>query len=156
MHSRIFQFSSEPLTEDDYITEFDLDEWFVGKIADCAVESSSREYDLEWLASFIEPHGAVVDQEKGVVYFPKGFKASYFKKKFKEFKKSADELTLEVFAGIESDGDFKMYLLKSLIEDKFGFYIYIEYLHLQTLDNFIRKLEEDTTYYIGGVIDYHA
>mgnify|MGYP000894998915 FL=1 len=153
MHSRIFQFSSEPLTEDDYITEFDLDEWFVGTIADYAVESNSREYDLEWLASFIEPHGAVVDQEKGAVYFPKGFKTAYFKKRFKEFKKLADELTLEVFAGIESDGDFKIYL-ELLIEDKFGFYIYTEYL--QTLDDFIRKLEEGSTYYIGTIIDYHA
>lgn len=50
MHSRVFQLSTELILEEDFINEYDLEHCFIGKIADYAVTSESRERDIEWLA----------------------------------------------------------------------------------------------------------
>lgn len=154
MHSRVFQLSKEALTEDDYINEFDLHDCFIGPIADYVVDTSDRIDDLEWLESFIGKYGAVIDHEKETVYFPFGFKKAFFKDRFEEFKKSVKKVTLEQFAGVEFGGALAMYQIETLIENKYGFYIYLEYP--KTLDSFVRELDEDTTYYIGAILDYHA
>lgn len=154
MHSRVFQLSEDFLTKDDYISEVTLHDCFVGQIADYAIETNDRKNDLEWLKSVIGKYGAVVDVEKETVYFPEGFKEAYFKEKYEEFKKLVEELTLEEFAGTDVRGGFKRYQIESLMENKFGFYVYIDYP--QTLDDFVRYLSEGATYYVGSIFDYHA
>lgn len=154
MHSRVFQLAREPISKEDYITSFSLDGCFIGQIADYANESKNREEDLEWLASAIEPHGAILDYKKETIYFPEGFKVSYFKKRFEAFREVVERITLETFAGVSTMSGLDMHRLKSLIEDEFSFYIYVDYP--QTLDDFVRDLEEDTSYYVGAIMDYHA
>ena len=45
------------------------------------------------------------------------------------------------------------YELRKMIETSFLLYLLF---YPQPIDGFIRDLEEDTKYYIGGVIDYKA
>jgi hypothetical protein len=154
MHSRLFQLSEEVIAKDNYIEEQDLYDSFVGPIADYVEESENRIDDLGWLASELTPHGATIDIEQGTVYLPKGFKISYFKKRYEEFKKLAGRISLEAFAGVDGapDAHWK-HPLEMLIENKFGFYVYTDYL--QTLSDFVRYAKEDTTYYVGAIFDYH-
>lgn len=154
MHSRLFQLSLEPIEESDFIEEYDLEDCFIGQIADYAVESDDKIGDIKWLDSVLKPHGAIIDHEKKTIFFPEGFKISYFKKKYESFKEAVDSLTIEKFAGVSERSGMDMYIIKSLLEDKFGFYIYVDYP--QTLDDFVRYLEENKMYYIGNIMDYHA
>ena len=153
MHSRLFQLSLEPIEEDDLIDDFDLQYNFIGQIADYARDSVDKEDDLEWLESVIGKHGAVIDHKKKTICFEEGFKLSYFKKKFDSFKERVSDLTLETFAGISKGSSMDLYVVEKLLEDKFDFYIYIDYP--QCLDDFVRDLEEGKTYYFGNIIDYH-
>jgi|LSQX01.2.fsa_nt_gb hypothetical protein len=152
MHSRIFQFSEKPISKDDFITEetFFYDEAFIGTIAEYVSEDVERGEDIEWLLAELVPHGAVFNKEEESIVFPKGFKESYFSRRLADLKKKINEVSLEEFARCSVTA----YELRKMIEDKFSFYIY--YYYPQPIDGFIRDLEEDTKYYIGGVIDYKA
>ena len=156
MHSRIFQLSKEKK-----FGEIELGS-FIGDIADYILPVSERDSDINWLKEYLEKFNITVDTEEEKITFNKGSKIKYFKERFSKFKKAAEEVTLEDFAGISSLSFSKLYDVKEAIEDKYGFYIYKdgeidgEGGHLQTLDHFIRHVEEGSTYYIGTIIDYHA
>lgn len=154
MNSRIFQLSEEPINIENYITEEDLYESFIGLIAD-SVCTSDREDDIEWLDSELKTYGVIVDHEIKSIYFPKGFKISYFKKSFKELKQRVKDLTLKDFIGESVEiNDMNLYRIKRLIDNKYGFYIFKDCP--QSLDYFIRDNSVDNmTYYIGNTLDYH-
>ena len=54
-----------------------------------------------------------------------------------------------------STDSMKIYQLKQNVDGGSGFYIYSADFGWETLDSFIRCMEEDEAYYIGGIIDYH-
>lgn len=148
MHSRIFQLSSQPINEDDYITEDLFYDGFVGSIADYVSSDTDRESDIEWFISFLEKYG--VKREGNAAYFPKGFKEIYFEKRLKELKEKVSNMTLHDFCD-----SFEAYSLCALIEDRYGFYIYTDSHGLMTLDDFVRNLENEDKFYFGATIDYH-
>jgi len=151
MHSRIIQLSEEPLHKDDFITESDFYESFVGSVDDYVadIDDSEREEDIKWLMSCLEPYGVKLDKEEESIVFPKGFKQRYFEERFKKFKETVNGMTLNDFCD-----SIKAWQLSQIIEKKFDFYIYVSYP--QPLDDFIRDLEEEKKYFIGGIVDYHA
>ncbi len=150
MHSRIIQLSEEPLHKYDYITESDFyEDPFVGSVADYVADTDEREKDIKWLMSCLEPYGARLNKEENSIFFPKGFKQNYFKERLENFKKAVGETTLDDFCN-----SVKAWQLAQIIEETFDFYIYVTYP--KPLDEFIRDLEEEQKYYIGGIVDYHA
>lgn len=157
MHSRIFQVSIEPIEEENLIEDYRYEDGFVGSHADYVVKETSEtdiESDLEWLQEATK--GLEVDKEKKTLKILS--KEDYFKNKHEKFKELADELSyisLEDF--ISNEATFSVEDLKSAFEEKRGFYIddNDEYIGIANLDNWIRNAEENKTYYIGNIFDYH-
>lgn len=153
MHSRIFQMDIEPINKKDYIDEFTFyEDTFIGTIADYVDEDTNRDEDIQWLVDCYEKYGMEYNKEEDYVIFKKDFKKNYFRERFKLFKEIIDELTFEDFA---YDTRANLYKIKSLIEDRFSFYVYFDD-YWMTFDRFVRQLEEGKKYYFGATIDYHA
>jgi len=133
MHSRIIQLSYQPITENEYITEELFYDWFVGTIADYVSPTVDREADIDWFTRYLSYFGA--ERKGNAIYFPDNFKENYFKKRLEKLKDRV------------SNG------LVQLINDKYGFYVYLDYL--MPLDDFVRKLKGNETFYFGNIIDYH-
>lgn len=150
MHSRIFQLSTRPISESNYITESLFYNGFVGNIADYVSNDVDRDKDIEWFISTIEIYGAEYNKADESILFTRGFKEKYFEHRFNRLKKIISTMTLEDF----TRSGVWVYEIEKLVDDKFGFYIYEG--HLQTLDEFVRCLETEVAFYIGGIIDYHS
>ena len=153
MHSRIFQVSSEPITEENYISEYRYDEYLVGQDGiDYVVESDSKQDDLNWLKN----------TSKGIEVTENTIKVTskkeYFEKSFEEFQEYVEKLSnynMEDFINPQNWLDF--YRLKDAYDSENGFKIddNDEYFGITSLDNFVRNVEEGETYYIGKTFDYH-
>ncbi len=150
MHSRIFQFSDQPIHPNDYIREENFYDNFVEEIADYISSDTNRDADIEWLISSLKRYGIIYNEEEESIIFPEDFKIKYFKSRYDKFKELTQKIDLIDF----SKDEFVLRELQQLIEDKYGFYIYT-YYYYETLDNFIRNLNDVKKYYIGGTIDYH-
>ncbi len=157
MHSRIYQVSSSPVKEEDKIREYRYEDDFVGRVADYVSEVTSEtdiESDLEWLSSANK--GIKVDVENRTITVTS--KKEYFESKHEKFQELAEKMsriTLEEFTTEKSYFDF--YELKSMYDDKYGFYIddNYEYTGLTSIDSWVRNAEENKEYHIGSVFDYH-
>lgn len=152
-HSRIFQVSSEPISKEEYIGSYsyDYDHWFIVDIADYVSDECDRSEDIEKLKHHIRggQFGADDDGE----YFIVISKEQYFEGKFEYFKNALDRLkecTLKDFV----EGCPNIYLLQSLYNDKFHYYIEYDG-DMMTIDTFIRCCTLNKKYYIGGTVDYH-
>ena len=157
MHSRIFQVSENPITEN-FKHEYDYEEGFVGRIADYVSEVTykSEDYinDLKWLQNVAK--GVKVNIKEGTITVTS--KKEYFDEKhdnFKELLQKLQDITLEEF--IEDKSFLDMYELKKNYDNEYGFYIddNNEYCGLTTIDNWMRSAEEGKTYYVGSIMDYH-
>lgn len=155
MHAKIYQLAEEPLNEEDFATEEDFYESFVGTIADyVTAKDIDRKEEIQYFVKELEKYGVIYDPQEQSIIFKPGFKKQYFKEKFEKFKKITQELTFKEFAGIVSN--LNMWEIKTLIEDKFGDYVYIGYIYYP-IDEFFRKdMKEGKKYYFGTVLDYHA
>ena len=154
MHSRIFQVSANPISKEDYISEFKYDENRVNGIADYVVTVSEPLEDLKWLQSVNK--GLEVNFEEKTVTITS--KKEYFERSYEEFQEKLEELqqaTIDDF--ITTKNHFQMYELQKSYDNKYGFYIddNDEYMGLDTLDAWVREAEENKKYYIGRVFDYH-
>lgn len=151
MHSRVIQLSLEPISNENYI-EADYENGFLSTIADYTSEDTDRNEDIKWIDDYIKDYGAELNNDNKSFYFPRGFKNKYFEKRFECLKEMIDKMSLNTF----SCSDSVVYNIDNLSCNKYGFYISIdndnEYI---PLDSFVRNLNEDTTYYIGGTLDYH-
>ena len=158
MHSRIFQLSTKgKISKDDYINEEELnnpessDSWFINSIADYVTESKDRKDDLKWLLDTIESYGIEFNEQEEYIIFKKGFIENYFKERYNMFKEEVENLTLKNFIDF-----FQVCKLKSLIMEECTFYISCSSIGFVSIDTFVRALEEDVKYYIGGTLDYHC
>lgn len=160
MHSRIFQISKNPIHRDDYITEnyYDYDHWFLKEVADYVAtqEGEERKISLEWLG---KRNGIDVNINSSTIVVTS--KDEYFKDKYKEFKSlliKLQNLTLDDFKADNHDVESNILWLNWSYADKFGFYVEDcgEWAGLFSLDEWVRHAKENTTYYIGGVCDYHS
>lgn len=145
MHSRIIQLSHQPITEDEYITEELFYDWFVGTIADHVSPTVDREEDIDWFTRYLSYFGA--ERKGDAIYFPDNFKENYFKKRLEKLKDRVSKITPEDFYDLAVT-----FGLVHLINDKYGFYVYLDYL--MPLDDFVRKLKGSETFYFGNIIDY--
>lgn len=160
MHSRIFQISEKPIYREDYIDEEKYYENFVGEIADYVDDMTDRESDIDWLKMHLENTGsAKFDGDKFTIVN----KAEYFKPKLKEFLSAMKQIVADLNddQAVFYDGGYKfdlsVYNMQSAYEDKFAFYVDDngEYAGLETLDSFMRRVNNGDTFYIGATIDYH-
>jgi len=152
MHSTIFQLEEKPLRfEEDFASEEDFYEGFVGIIADYVSEDVDREEEINYFVTYLGKYGIIYNSEEQSIVFPEGFKAEYFSERFFKLKKIIEDLTIEEF----STDSTKVWLLKNLIEEKYGIYIYHKGAW-KTFDEFVRyNLKEGQKYHIGTVLDYH-
>lgn len=152
MHGLIFQLNDEIIDKDDFLTEEELYDDFVGIIADYVDGDIDRDAAIGELILSLTPYGIIYDPTEQSIVFKKGFKKAFFKERYTNLKKYISKLTLEEFSG--STDTFPLYCIKKTIEDKFGTYIYFGYSCI-TLDEFVREMEEGKKYYFGSAIDYH-
>lgn len=154
MHSRIFQISDKPISENDYINETDYyDTGFIGEIADYVSDDTDREDDIEWLKTYFKDVAdfdgdsfTIINQRK------------YFEKRFNNFLEVIKEISLLTFEDFCTDGNYfnsKMWQLNVAYRDKFGFYMDDEYAGTEPLDDFMRRAKNGDVFYIGGTVDYH-
>lgn len=152
-YDNIYQFSTTPITEDDYIKEYQFyeDDTFVGEVAthvdgdvnlaDCldTLKKKLKDFPVKW----------VTDTQ---LVFLDGFKATYFASAYKQFKRHTNDITLKQFL----DPLFT-YKLRMLLEHKYDMYVYLEPNRAWlNFDQFVRdELQENQTYYVGNVIGYH-
>ena len=153
MHSRIFQASTKPIKEYEYLSESDYwEHWFLNSVADYVVDSDDRNEDIEWLKDCAQ--GYIVDHDENGEYFVITSKVEYFENAFKNFTELLDKIknyTIENFVA----GIHEMWGLKNAYEEKFGFYVDMRG-ELMSFDSFVRHCTEGEKYYIGGTLDYHA
>lgn len=159
MHSRIFEINTTPIDTEDRITEYSFEPGDV-PMADSYDETDDREDDLAWLMDTFEEmaHGLVKRDGDAFTFLP-GFKRAYFASEFKDFHRIAKRLaalTEEDFA--EKSPGLDVMRLRDTFDDQFGFYIYVsEDGYCETIGDWVRwNVAEGNTYYVGGVIDYHA
>jgi len=152
MHSTIFQLEEKPLRfEEDFATEEDFYEDFVGSVADYVSDDIDRDEEIQYFIEDLEKYGITYNPEDQSIIFHEGFKESYFTEKFFKLKEAVQELTLEDFI----KDTLKVWEIKNLIDKKYGRYIYSGSMWM-TIDEFIRYyMEEGKKYYIGSVLDYH-
>lgn len=153
MQSIIFQIEEKPIDKSKYINKEVFYNDFVPSIASYVDNSKNREEDILWLIESIKSYGVNYDSTRYSIIFNKGFKNNFFECQFIKMKKLANEITLDEFSENNISGH-KLYSLKKSIENKFGFYIYNSG-YCQTLDEFVRSLAEEKTYYFGNTIIYH-
>lgn len=156
MHSRIFQVSKEPVTEDKLIEEYRYEDGFVGRIADYVVKQGDITEDIEWLTRCKK--GIEVTEKDGITTLKIVSKRDYFEGAFENFQKLINKFsdyTLSDF--IDSKNWLDFYQLKDSYDDQHAFYIddNDEYFGIATLDEFMRNVEDGDIYYIGNTFDYH-
>lgn len=154
MHSRIFQLSNEPVSKEDYIGEdFFFEDSFIGSVADYVDGDTNREEDIQWFINSLSSYSDYFeyDKDEQSIIFKDGFGKKYFSKRFEKLKELVNNMTINEFCN-----DFvKVYTIKDLIENKFGFYVVDHNYVIRPLDDFIRNLTPNEKYYFGATIDYH-
>ena len=158
MHSRIFQISTNPIDEEDYIGEhYYYDHWFTNSIADYVSESTDRSDDIEWLKDCYEDKGISFGKDNCGQYLIVTDVRKYCQLRFDRFHELLKELlkvTIDDFANGKCG--IQMYRLKEAYEDKHSFYVDIDGEDLITLDEFVRHANAGIKFYIGATISYHA
>ncbi|MGH2331793.1 hypothetical protein [Thermoanaerobacter mathranii] len=152
MHSNIFQLEEKPLKfEEDYACEEDFYDGFVRTIADYVSDDVNREEEINYFVEHLEKYGVIYNPKEQSIIFSEGFHTKYFNERLLDLKKIVEDITIEEF----STDSTKVWILKNLVEEKYGIYIYHKN-SWETFDAFVRyRLEEGKKYYIGTVLDYH-
>lgn len=159
MHSRIFEVSTEPIPQDEYMTDsyFDYDHWFFKTIADYVMDDEHREGSVKWLLDSLAVGDGLVTIEGDSFQLHEGFHTAYWNGRHRAFLEKAEamgNITAEQFA--EGGASMLLYQAAELHEDKFGFYVVArDDDDLITIDEFIRYAQIGRRYYIGGTVDYH-
>lgn len=153
MHSRIFQVSTNPINETDYIDECHYwEHWFTNEIADYVANSTDRDSDIEWLMNCVK--GIIISEDENGKFLMVTDRKAYFKKAFEEFKDAIDKVSKYTLDDFIQNSSYEVWLVGNSYEDKFGFYI-DEDGDLTTLDSFVKLCRINQKYYIGGTVDYH-
>lgn len=155
MHSRIFQISSNPITEENLIKESNYDE---NESFGYVVTSNEVKEDLQWIQEATQ--GLEVNIKEKTITIKS--KKEYFSKKHDTFIELAEKLSYTTLDEFIKSGWGNGLLsnftdLKDAYEEEQAFYIDDNYecFGLTTLDNWVRNAEENKKYYIGNIFDYH-
>lgn len=158
MHSRIIEISEKPIASKEHMKESSIPEWFCESIADYIDDDTDRENDIEWLLQQLNGV-ATYSKKDNSLCFELNARKKYFATdfiRFNECLKEFSSMTEEEFSG-ETGRDTRM-MMFHLIEaysDEFGFYIYSEDYQLETLQEWMRRVDLSKKYYIGSTLDYH-
>jgi len=175
----LFQVDYAPIEEEDYLTEDALypsdyiSSNFVGSIADSveAMDEEDEKTCLDNLKDALEIRGGIeVDTENRTITITD--KDRFYKVKYDalmEYIKDASELSLDQYSlskrvlftdNDKEIRDFTFVDIRNEIErltfgDKWGIYLCSDDDGYDTVDDFIRYLDNGTTLYIGQVFRYH-
>lgn len=156
MHSRIFQVSTEPISQDEYTIESNYyDHWFTNSIADYVSDNCNRTDDIEWLKDCYEEKGIEFGKDGSGEFLIIRSKVKYFDKAYDRFQEPLEQINKYDMSHF-TKGIYEFWELKNAYEEKFGFYMDTDDNGLITLDNFVRIYPENVKLYIGGTIDYHC
>lgn len=160
MYCKIYEVSSKPIAESDWLEECELPEWFVGAVADFtrAMEGYER---TEAIQEFISQFQDQCSFENDVLQFTGDVRDTFFKGSFQAFQDALAMLAradYAAFTGQKNDPEFKkaMMLLRVSYEDTYSDYIYVkESGDLICQDAWVRELDLSEPVYFGAVFDYH-
>lgn len=151
MHSRIFTISENEINKNDNI--FYKDDLFEKvEYADSIIEVKADKgwkEDVEWLSESMVGEIEIFPNVAKWT-FTKKDKDDYFKNRFAEFVNYAKDISLETF----EEPSFS-WNIQNALEDKGGFHVALDEWGTYTMDEFMRKAQPGTTYYIGKTYDYH-
>ena len=166
MYSDIIQLETRPISETGTLTTsyFDDEEmqWFFYDIAD-SVRENDYPNTIDHFISYLQlgnPYVEVFNDEKEKwIVFHEGFVRSFFEWFYPSFEeyllRLVENASIEAFCnGFEMKN--LLYPLNMIVDDKYGIYIMSSEMGLQTLDRFIRRIEPEKKYYIGGTVEYHS
>lgn len=165
MHSRIIQLTQEKLCSDEYIEEDDFvgfDESISNYIlgADYITSTYDRKGDIEWFKNYLcddlglkEYVELNLGEKEEFITFKQGFKTAFFQFFFDNFNQLIQTMDLEKFSSYST-----VWEMQKIINPDYGFRICSEEKgEMISLHDFVRFLidDEEITYHIGGVLDYH-
>lgn len=156
----------ESFDEDDYPvgrirTGSIMEEWFFCSVSDYVKEDKNHDETVDWFLKDLQELTPYVDisseKDKQWIVFKEGFIHAYFSRIYPQFEEALANLvknaSIEALCGYEME--HLLYPLEKMNEDKFGVYIYTRETQLIPLNEFIRQIEPNKKYYIGGTLDYH-
>lgn len=153
MHSRIFQVSTNPINETDYIDECCYwDHWFINEVADYVANSTDRDGDIEWLMEYSK--GIIISEDENGKFLIITDKEKYFKNAFENFQEAINKVSKYTIDDFIQSSSYEIWKIKDSYENMFGFYIDCND-DLMSLDRFVRLSPINKKYYIGGTVDYH-
>ena len=149
MHSRVFVLSkgTKRITNEEAIFEM------ANNDMDYVIDyPEPRKEDIEWLLEVypsifkVEDNGCLSILSEGVT--------EYFKTKLETLRDLLEVTTVDSIKKRE----VSLYKLKTIVEDRYGFYFYTEEASLETLDSFLKDIlcgYLDTTWNVVQTMDYH-
>ena len=156
MHSKIIQVSRIPLWQDDYVEEAQFIEGgfcpWIADYVDGDLNDDMREHIIEDFLSRFGDNAIVITPLNNCAHgvhfeITEGYLESLRDKCLQGFKRDV--------ANSESLSDLR-YATANYLEDVFGTYVYEEGAGVMPVLRWLTEwADENTTYYIGGVIDYH-
>ena len=103
MHSRIFQVSTNPINETDYIDECCYwDHWFINEVADYVANSTDRDGDIEWLMEYSK--GIIISEDENGKFLIVTDKEKYFKNAFENFQEAINKVSKYTIDDFIDDG----------------------------------------------------
>jgi len=92
------------------------------------------------------------------ITFHEGFREACFAASYVQFAKLLAEVTVASNPTSFSDGRLEMpiFMLNEAYDRKFGDYVYTADGEFITFDEFIRTMEADVPYYLGGIMNYRC
>lgn len=166
MHNRIYQISTSPIKQEDFISENDLTEHpFVSLVADHVDGGTDRVEDVRDFISILgywesEDYITLTESSSIAFAFLPDAKEKYFSLKYAAFVEARDKTTGMGLSDFASGIAFENALddMKSAFCYGLGTYMAIkgesEY-EIVPLDHFIRHAIIGQRYHIGGTVGYH-
>lgn len=166
-HSRIFQYSSKPIDKENYIGESDFyddnanGQSFHGEYCGDYVDERNeldRFDDIKWLAMSISKFNIKLEGEDKFVLC-EGFRKAIQDFWYDGIEKCFEELNKENLAWYKERWHLK-YAITDPLSGGFGFLFYSD--EEQTLSasddffEFLLRLNEGDSFYIGATLDYHC
>lgn len=160
MHQNLFELSLSPIPEDERVTENSFETGDI-PMADWWGDEENRERAILSFTQMLNAnyeHLVQVNPEKETVTFLPGFKQAWLRNKYE----TVQAIALKIIRMTEEEfgkwGTVPIRDLSQCVDDEFGTYVYTEAGgYAMTLDSWIHFTDLDnTTWYIGGIIDWHC
>ena len=160
MHSRIFEIlekGQEPtLNQWTFDDGTCLEYYGIDYVSEMDEEETTD--SIDWMIK--NSDGAIVyDKEAKSIKFDKKKLMEIDYNTFIKLAKELTQVTLDEFSDTEKDYlnsvEYKKTKLDEAYGDRWGFYFYNEDLGLLPENEFLRKLKDGETYYLGNILDYH-